>query len=359
MAEPLRVALIGYGFAGRVFHAPLLTHVPGLALTVVASRQWQLVKDALPGVTIVADPLAAITADVDLVVIASPNGTHVPLAMAALRAGRHVVVDKPFTITLAEAREVAALAEQHGRLLSVFQNRRWDSECLAAAAVLASGHLGDVVTAEAHFDRFRPEVRDRWREGPQAGGGLWYDLGPHLVDQMLHLFGLPQAVSGRLAIQRPGGQATDWAHVGLDYGRRQVIVHASMLNAAGSPRFQFHGTLGSWIKAAGDPQEAQLLAGIQPGSPGWGEDPERGILVDGQTGMRESLPRALGDYRTYYAGIRDAIKGLAPIPVTPAQAVAVMAVIETAIRSDEVGQVLPLPLTEAERSAWRHDRTAV
>jgi predicted dehydrogenase len=356
MPQPLNVALIGYGFAGKTFHAPLLTAIPGLSLAVVASSQPEKVHADLPGVRVVAGPEDAIRdPEIDLVVIASPNQTHEPLALAALEAGKHVVVDKPFTITLDEARRVVSAAQRHGRLVSVFQNRRWDSEFLAAQAVLASGRLGDVVSCDVHFDRFRPQVRDRWREQPQPGGGIWYDLGPHLADQALCLFGLPRSVTARLAMQRHGAQATDWAHVMLDYGRLQVSLHASVLVASGSPRFRIHGTAGSWIKAATDPQEAQLLAGMRPGAEGWGRDPQPDSLHGEIPGQTAFAPGPGGDYRRYYEGVRDAILGAAAHPVTGAQAIAVMAVLETAIRSASLGRTLPLPLTPEELAAYSLD----
>ena len=197
--DPIRTALIGFGFVGKTFHAPLIRSVPGLKLSVVSSRHPEKVWEDLPGVQVMADPEEAAThADVDLVVIASPNETHVPLATAALSAGKHVIVDKPFTITLAEARRLGELSRAKQRLLSVFQNRRWDSEFLGARAIIEERRLGEVLHFESHIDRFRSEVRQRWREVAGPGAGLWYDLGPHLVDQTLQLFGLPKNVSAKL-----------------------------------------------------------------------------------------------------------------------------------------------------------------
>ncbi len=187
----IRVGLIGYGFAGKVFHAPLIRSVPGLALTVVGSSRREAVQADIPE-AIVCDPDEVAThPNVDLVVIATPNESHFPLAAAALAAGKDVVVDKPFTVTLLEARSLAEIARHHNRLLSVFHNRRWDSEILATKAVLESGVLGAVSHYECHMDRYRPVVRQRWREVAGPGAGLWFDLGPHLIDQAVHLFGLP------------------------------------------------------------------------------------------------------------------------------------------------------------------------
>src|ERR1700678_4147410 len=198
----IRVGLIGYGYAGRVFHAPLIQSVPGLRLAVVGSSKRDAVHAEFPEVTVYAAQDVTTHPDVDLVVIASPNESHFPLAAAALRAGKDVVVDKPFTVTLAEARSLAEIAAEHKRMLSVFHNRRWESEILATKAVLQSGVLGEVSHFECHMDRFRPGVRRRWREDPGPGAGLWFDLGPHLIDQALHLFGLPHSVNASFGVSR-------------------------------------------------------------------------------------------------------------------------------------------------------------
>jgi predicted dehydrogenase len=351
--DPIRVALIGFGFVGKTFHAPLIQSVPGLELTVVSSRHRETVREILPEAQVLGNPEEAAThADVDLVVIASPNETHVPLATAALSAGKNVIVDKPFTITLAEARRLGELSRAKQRLVSVFQNRRWDSEFLGARAIIEEGRLGEVLHFESHIDRFRPEVRKRWREVAGPGAGLWYDLGPHLVDQALQLFGLPEKVSASLVRQRPHAQTDDWFHVLLDYGRLQAILHGSLMVAGGIPRMAIHGTRGSWLKYGLDVQEEQLIRGVVPGHAGWGEDPRPGIFYSGSENETLELPVPKGDHRQYYFRIRDAIRNQAPSPVTTGQAIAVMAVLETAIQSSEKAEVLSLPLTDPERAAW-------
>ena len=272
-------------------------------------------------------------------------------------AGKHVVVDKPFALDMGQARALATLADAAGRVLSVFQNRRWDSDFLALTKAIRDDEIGKVAHFESHFDRFRPLVRDRWREQAGPGAGIWYDLGPHLIDQALELFGLPRRVSGRLAIQRNGGQSSDWAHVLLDYGKPQVILHASMLVAAGSQRFVAHGDRGSLIKQRADQQESQLLAGIQPGVGGWGADDDPLVIDNGSDAPRE-LAAPAGDYRRFYAGVRDAILGKGTNPVPPIQALAVMAVLEAAMSSNRSGSgFVPLPLSPGEITAWRPDAT--
>lgn len=351
-ASLLRVALIGYGYAGKTFHAPLIAATDGLAMVVVASGDAGKVHADLPDIDVASDARAAIDDPrVDLVVIASPNATHAPLARAALHAGKHVVVDKPFALNLAEARELAHLASICPGTLSVFHNRRWDSDFLGVKEAIERGLLGEVAHFESHFDRFRPVPRDRWRERPEAGGGLWHDLGPHLIDQALLLFGLPDRVQGNLAIQRKGAQAIDWAHVVLEYKSRRIILHASMLVAGGNARFTVHGARGSLVKRHADRQEAQLLSAMRPGDTGWGVDPDDMLLYDGD-GHATTLTTPSGDQRTYYARLRDAIRSNGANPVSPAQAVTVMAVLDAAIESSARGRAVSLALSDDEARAW-------
>ena len=346
----IRVALIGYGYAGRTFQAPLIRATRGLELVAVSSSRPERVAADLPGVEVVPSALELVaSSSVDLVVIATPPDSHVSLAAAALRAGRHVVVDKPMAPTLEEAREIAALARRSQRVLAVFQNRRWDGDFLALTDLLSRGVLGDVVHFESHFDRYRPLVRDRWRERPGAGAGLWQDLGPHLVDQALQLFGLPERVMASLAAQRAGAQVDDWAHVVLEYTRLRVILHASVLVAAHSPRFIMHGQHASWIKYGLDAQEGQMVAALMPGDGSFPREGEHAVLVDGATGAQKQTPLPPGDYPEFYARLRDAISGAGSNPVPPEQAVAVAAVIDTVIRSSAEGRAFALPLAETER----------
>ncbi len=338
----VRVGLIGYGYAGRTLHAPLIRAVPGLVLTVVGSSRPAVVRAELPGVVVCAPEEVAAHPEVDLVVIATPNESHYPLAAAALAAGKDVVIDKPFTVTLAEARSLAAMARERGRLLSVFHNRRWESEVLATKAVLESGVLGEVVQYECHMDRFRPGVRQRWREDPGPGAGLWYDLGPHLIDLAVYLFGVPRAVNASFGVLRAGGKTDDWAHVLLLYEGLRVVLQASLLVAGGGPRSALHGTRGSWLKYGGDVQEAQLKAGMSPNDSAFGVDDDAGILVDGATGERRVVACPRGDGRLYYVGIREALVAGCAAPVSVGDAVAVMAILEASFASGELGRVVEL-----------------
>jgi predicted dehydrogenase len=348
-----RVGLIGFGYAGRVFHAPLIAAMPGLRLAVIGSRQGEKATAAYPGVVVVADPLVAVRHHaVDLVVIATPNDTHARLAEDALRAGKHVVVDKPFTVTLVEARALVAAAAGAKLLLSAFQNRRWDSDFLGIARELSGGRIGEVVELRSEISRYRPQIRDRWRERAGPGAGLWYDLGPHLIDQALVLFGPPETVHADLQVQRTGGSATDWFQAVLGYGRTRVILASSMIAADSATRFLVRGTKGSLTKRHGDPQEDQLVAGLKPGSPGWGHDPDHLLFVTGDGSASAELPTPAGDYLSYYAAIRDAIRGEGKSPVTPAEATTLMAVIEAGTQSSDEGRVVRPDYTASERSAW-------
>jgi predicted dehydrogenase len=351
--RPIRVGLIGYGYAGKTFHAPLIQSVTGLDLAVVGSSKRNAVLADLPSVAVHSKMNDVAThTEVDLVVIASPNESHSPLVAAALQAGKHVVVDKPFTVNLVDARALVQLAKERGKLLSVFHNRRWDSEVLATKAILESGVLGEIRHFECHIDRFRPQVRQRWRETTGPGAGLWFDLGPHLIDQALQLFGLPQTINASFAVLRRDGETDDWAHVQLNYKSLRVILHASLLVAGGVPRSVLHGTLGSWVKFGADVQERQLVADVLPNSPGFGDDPDPGIFYDGVTGLRKEIPAPSANQREYYVGIRDALWERGSNPVPSEQASAVMSVLETSFQSGSTGRVLAVQLTDGERAAF-------
>lgn len=345
-SDILRVGLVGYGYAGQTFHAPLIAGVPGLQLAAVASRDAARVHADWPQAEVMGDPQALLRrGDIDLVVIASPNDTHFPLARAALAAGRHVVVDKPFTLTLAEARELCALAHARSRVVSVFHNRRWDGDFLTLRELAERGTLGRITHLESAFDRFRPAVRARWRESAAPGGGLWCDLGPHLLDQTLQLFGGPASIALDQAALRDGAASDDWFLARLVYPERRVLLRASMLAAAPAPRFVVHGTAGSWTKLGLDAQEDALKAGarpVWPPAPDWGRDRNVSLITRpcGDTLHTDHWPLRPGRHGAYYAALRDALRGEGPNPVPPEQAAAVMALIELGQRSAREGRAL-------------------
>ncbi len=358
MNAPLQVALIGHGYVGRTFHAPLIAATPGLQLAVIASTGDPAeLRSRWPGVRVEPDYRAAVTADgIDLVVIATPNDSHHPLARAALLAGKAVVIDKPFTVTLDEAEDLVTLARERGQLLSVFHNRRWDGDFLTVQAQIAAGTLGEVRELVSRFDRYDPIPRDRWRERPGPGSGLWYDLGPHLVDQAMCLFGAPDSVTGDMAHLRDGSEAVDYAQVTLGYHapQRRVVLHCTRLAALPAPRFEVHGQLGSLVSDGLDVQEDQLKLDLPPGAPGWGDDPRALRWMDWRDAAPDlprpantrapreavALPRLNGRYPAYYAGIRDALTRGAPNPVSAESALLTMRVMDTALRSAALGRTL-------------------
>jgi scyllo-inositol 2-dehydrogenase (NADP+) len=317
--------------------------VPGLRLThIVSSDRTKVTKDY--DVTVLAKPEDAFALpEIDLIVIATPNITHFELASTALNSGKHVVVDKPFTNTVAEATELIKLARARGRLLSVFQSRRWDSDFLTLRQVLASGALGEIAHFESHYDRYRPEPRQRWRELPGPGSGIWFDLGAHLVDQALQLFGPPEGVYADLEMQRTLGQAVDYFHVMLRYGRKRAILHGASLVVAEPARFTVHGALGSYTKFGMDKQEDALKRGEIPGSPGWGQDPQMGSLMtkEGDGFETRQVPNIPGNFLAYYEGICDAIALGAPNPVPPEDGLEVINVLEIGVKSSAARAELP------------------
>jgi predicted dehydrogenase len=335
---PLRCALIGFGNAGRNFHAPVIAGVPGITLAGIVSSQAGAVQAAWPGVPVLATPAEAFAdPNIELVIIASPNDSHHALARAALLAGKHVLVDKPCTVTLAETEDLLALAQAQGRVLTVYQSRRFDADFLSLKNVLAGGQLGRLVQFESRYDRFKPQVLDRWRDNDVPGAGLWLDLGSHLLDQCLVLLGVPDALMLDVAAQRDGAQVHDCFHAQLRYDILQpglrAVLHAGSLVPAGSPRFAVHGTQGSFIKNGMDTQEDALKAGRRPqlSDPAdWGLDPQPGEVITWEDGQRVSrpAPEARGCYPALYAQLRDSLlarRGGLPadaafLPAPPVQA---------------------------------------
>lgn len=327
----IQVGLVGYGLAGAVFHAPLIRACGRMELSaVLASREAPKRVGSID----------ALLECCDLVVIASPNTTHFPIAKAALEAGKHVVVDKPFTVTIEQADELIRLAHEHGRMLTVFHNRRWDSDYLTLKRILP--RLGAIGLYEAHWDRFRPAIKPGWRETEEPGGGVWYDLGPHLVDQALQLFGIPGAVSADIFVQRTGASADDYFDVSLHYARRRVRLGSSSLIVEPRPRFAVHGSEASFVKFGLDPQEAALKAEANPLEPDFGIDERTGTLTFPEA-RQQTVPNERGDYLAFYEVVADSILDGAPVPVDPADARNGLMLITLARRASELGQRLLVP----------------
>ena len=342
---PVGVGLVGYGLAGSVLHAPLIGAEPRLRLHAVASRHPEKVHADLPAVPVVATAAELLEdAAVELVVVAAPTGLHHELAGAALRAGRHVVVDKPFVITSSEADELIGLAERQGRLLSVFHNRRWDNDYLTVGHCVRAGLLGRVSTYIARYDRFAPHPAGGWREQPAPGSGVLYDLGAHLIDQALQLFGLPATVMADVGAQRPGALTDDYFHLVLGYQELRVILHAGSLVRAPGPRFEVHGDKGSFVKHGVDPQALALESGGRPGDPGWGTDPEDryGALTTEVAGLEVTgkLATLPGSYQSFYRGMAAAILGEGRVPVAAEAARNTIWMIECALRGSREGRTV-------------------
>ena len=342
MSGPIKVGLLGFGLGGSVFHASLIAEQPRLQLVAVASSRSQDVRKRFPSAAVRESP-AEVIADtsVDLVVVATPDATHAELAGAALRAGKHVVVEKPMAMSAGEGRGLVALARESGRMLTVFHNRRWDGDFKTVREVVRSGRLGEIKFAALCWDRFRPELARGWREQSQDPWGALMNLGPHLADQALLLFGRPQAVTGDLTAQRQGARSPDYFSLILHYGSGRVLLSASTLVADPRPRFALHGVRGSFVKHGIDPQEATLRAGVGFGAPGFGEDPQQfhGLLTTVGS-PPERIRTEPGDWRPFYAGVAAAIGDGAAPPVDPTEAVAGLQLIELGRRSAEEGRTL-------------------
>ncbi|MHA6757804.1 Gfo/Idh/MocA family oxidoreductase [Streptacidiphilus sp. PAMC 29251] len=345
---PLRVGLIGYGLAGSVFHAPLISTTPGLELAAVVTgnpeRQAQVRREH-PGAQVLDDAEQLWTAGLDLVVVASPNRTHVAQATAALEAGLAVVVDKPLAATAAEGQALASLAEQRGLVLSVFQNRRWDGDFLTVSELVRSGRLGTVNRFESRFERWRPQLKGGWRElgDPAEAGGLLYDLGSHLVDQATTLFGPAVEVYAELDCRRPGAQSDDDAFVALRHadGTRSHLWMSAVAGDLG-PRFRVLGSESAYVVDGLDGQEAALRDGGTPADPDWGvvAPADYGRLGAGDEAA--PFPTLPGAYQEYYAGVAEAVRGRAPVPVEASDAVATLAVLEAARTSAAENRVVQL-----------------
>ncbi|PYO99248.1 MAG: oxidoreductase [Gemmatimonadetes bacterium] len=343
----LNVGLVGFGFAGKTFHAPVIRAVQGLRLTTIVQRSGAPPDPRYPDVEFVRSVQDLLTRAIDLVVIATPNPSHHPIAKQCLLAGRHVVIDKPFTTTAAEAAELVRLAHDKRRVLSAYQNRRYVGDFVTVQTLLSDGGLGRVSIFESHFDRFRPELRPTaWREQPQPGSGIWFDLGSHLLDQALVLFGPPAAISADIRIEREGAATDDAFDVTLHYPRMRALLRASMLAASPGPTFAVHGTRGSFVKYGLDPQEEALKSGRTPDERNWdAEPPERHGVLTTPEGTR-TIPTIPSSFTHYYENVRDAIRGTAPLAVSTEQVLEVMCGLELALASSQQRCVLPWTTSE-------------
>ncbi|HEY0566361.1 MAG TPA: oxidoreductase [Terriglobales bacterium] len=339
----LRAGLIGFGFGGRVFHAPLLDVLDEVEFAAIVQRHGDEAAKAYPHVRVLRSVEELLgDSSIDLVVVCTPNEAHAPIAAAALESGHHVVVDKPFTVTSAEARSLIELARARDRVLSVYHNRRWDGGAITVKHLVDDHRYGDVVLFEAHYDRFRPGPKSptAWREQKVPGSGILYDLGAHLIDEALDLFGAPQEIFADVRQERSGVAADDSFDITLFYPKQRAKLSASMLAAIPHAQLRIQGMQATYVKHGMDPQEQALIAGGRPDQKDWGAEPESqwGMLADGTNSER--VPTEAGNYLGFYENVRDAILGRAKLAVTPQQAHNVIRLIELARESSESGQRL-------------------
>lgn len=346
--QPINTAICSFGMSGWVFHAPFISTHPGFRFYAVWERSKNLAQEKYPEVKVYRT-LEELLADdkVELVVVNTPNTTHYEFAKQALLAGKHVICEKPFTATVAEAEELIQIAGKQNKQLSVFQNRRYDSDYRTIEKVLEEKLLGDIVEAEFHFDRYKKELSPKQhKETPIPGTGCLYDLGSHLIDQALQLFGMPQAVFADIAVMRPVSKVDDYFELLLYYPVHRVRVKASYQVREALPGYVIHGSKGSFIKPKTDMQEEQLQSGMLPTADGYGTEPEseKGLLhteINGKL-IKEYIPSLKGNYTDYYEGIYHAIRNNQPLPVTAEDGMKVIKIIEAAFQSSRERRVIDL-----------------
>lgn len=343
--ERIKVGLAAFGMSGKVFHAPFISTNPHFELRKIVERSKDLSKELYPQAQIVRTFSDLLTDDIDLIVVNTPDSTHYEYCKEALEAGKHVIVEKPFTSTIEQGEELIRLAEKKHLALSVFQNRRWDADFLTVQEIIRKGLLGKLVEYESTFQRYRNFIKPgTWKETGEAGGGLTYNLGSHLIDQALVLFGMPEAVYAETAILRDGGKVDDYFVIRLLYPDIKVNLKASYLMKEPFPRFVLQGTLGSYTKYGVDKQEAALAAGETPDQSHWGEETEAewGILnteINGKE-TRKKYPSLRGNYGEFYENIYKHIKENKPLITDARQVIQVIKIIEAAYKSSKERRVI-------------------
>ncbi len=343
-----QVALCSFGMSGKVFHAPFIQVHPGLNFYAVVERSKNLTNEIYPDVKIyrsleemLLDPV------IDIVIVNTPSYTHFEFTKKVLNAGKHVIVEKPFTAFVHQAEELIALSKKTGLKLSVYQNRRYDSDYKTVKKILDEGLLGKIVDAEIHYDRFNTQLSPKiHKETPGPAVGCLYDLGSHLIDQAIQLFGIPLAISSDITINRPGSLVDDYFDLKLFYPEHRMTLKSSYYVREPLPGYIFHGRNGSLIKAKTDVQEINLAAGKIPGGDDWGKEPEseKGFLhteLDGKI-IKEHIPSLQGNYMEYYNGVYNALANDAEVPVSGEDGMKVIQVIEAAIKSNKERKVIEL-----------------
>lgn len=338
----INVGLIGFGFSGKHIHRPLINAESSLRLHAVCQRTSAKAPEGDYRVETNAQSVIE-SPDIDLVVIATPNESHFPLAKAALLAGKHVVIDKPFTVTFEEAQQLVTLSQQQNRLLCAFQNRRWDADFLTVQQLICEERLGELRYFESNYTFNRPSLEEGWREKTLSGGGVWFDLGAHLIDQMVMLFGRPQYGVVNLGVQRDHAKNIDFFQAIYQYPHLQVSLQGSLLATATPPRFRLQGTQGSYVKYGQDKQEEQLLKGMQPTDSDWGCDNEIGQWFTGEENQinQRSFPNQRGNYQAFYRSVVSTLQRQTPPPIPLVQSLITMQLIEKTPRLTELVPMTP------------------
>lgn len=344
-ARRLRVAIIGFGLSGRVFHAPLISAIEGFEISAIVTAdpaRQDAARAAYPSAALfpTADDLFEHIAGIDLVVITTSNSSHVPLGRRALQAGIPAVIEKPLALSSAEALELAGLAAERGVFLGAFQNRRWDSDFLTVSKLVSQGAIGNVLTLTSRFVSFEPAVAPGWRNSPdaEAGGGVLFDLGPHLVDQAVQLLGPASTVSAEINRRRDGANTPDDVFISIEHqnGARSHLT-GSVIGCGPVPRFHVQGSAGSITVQDRDVQEQQLSAGIRPGDAAWGLTPDPYAVITTET-REQRVPAVRGSQEQFYRILHDHLQGRGEPPVGPGDAAYVLAVIEAAAVSAREGR---------------------
>jgi len=325
----IKVALVGFGLAGKTFHAPLIDSTEGLNLSVVVSSRESEVRAFYPDTKIIARFEDIFSEDIDLVVIATPNEFHFEQAKIALNHKKHVVVDKPMAQTIEEIEVLGKLATENNCILSVFHNRRFDGDFLTIKKLLTDSQLGKIYNFESNFNRFRPKVdMNKWRETTSYAGGLFFDLAPHLIDQCLNLFGKPESIFADIDCMREGAINNDYFHLIFKYPKMRAHLNASVLTASPGPRYIIHGDQESYVKFGMDVQEEQLKSGMTPEDSQYGVDP-----IKGECSFSGGIKQENGKYQNYYANIAQAISSDAKLLISWKDALATMKIMEDCLES--------------------------
>lgn len=339
----IKTAVVGYGFSAKIFHLPFIEALPNFEVSAISSSQAEAVKSDFPDVSHYSTAEEMIcNSDAQLVIITAPNDVHFSLAKLALENNKNVIIEKPFVTKVADGETLIDLAEEKNLVLSVYQNRRWDGDFLTAKRLIKENTLGKIKRYESHFDRFRPKALHRWRETSQDGGGLLYDLGPHLIDQALHLFGLPEALTAECKITREGSTNIDYFHLNLHYPDTSVLLSASLFCASPNLRFNIQGDLATYVKSGIDPQEDRLKEGVKPSKKEWSSETEAeyGTLYFEESS--QLVKTEIGGYQHFYLQMADAINKGTPPPISARDALANIRLIELSMESHRLGKTVSI-----------------